>query len=75
MGRAEAAYHVWYYDGTRFHIRPMAYMSHPGNKIIIDHEEYEITDIWWTPGAAPHCVQEVRYLGPAPVWAKRLRWH
>jgi hypothetical protein len=69
MGRASADYHIWYWDGTRFHKRLMVYMSHPGDRIILDGSEYEITDLHWTPGAAPHCVQTVKHVDWAPEWA------
>jgi hypothetical protein len=69
VGRASADYLIWYWDGTRHHPRLMAYMSHPHDKIILNDTEYEITDIHWTPTAAPVCVQTVKRLDWAPSWA------
>jgi hypothetical protein len=75
MGRASADYHIWYWDGTRLHKTWMAYMSHPGDHIILNGAEYLITDLHWTPGAgtAPHCVQTVERVDWAPGWAKGMR--
>lgn len=77
MGRASADYIVWYWDGQKFHKRLMAYMPHPGDKIILGDYEYEITDLHWTPGATPHCVQTVERLDWAPLWARSpsMGWH
>jgi hypothetical protein len=70
MGRASADYHIWYWDGTRLHKTWQVYMSHPGDHIILDGADHLITDLYWTPGAAPHCVQTVKRLDWAPEWAK-----
>lgn len=72
-----ANYLIWYWDGDRFHVRNLGYMTMPGNKIILGDSEYEITDLHWTPKAAPLCVQTVKHLGNAPDWArgKHMGWH
>jgi hypothetical protein len=76
MGRASADYHIWYWDNGRFRKRLMAYMSHPGDNIILDGAEYLVTDLHWTPGAAPHCVQTVSRVDWQPEWSGRpeMRW-
>jgi hypothetical protein len=72
MGRASADYHIWYWDGHRFHKTWQVYMSHPGDHIILNGADYLITDLHWTPGTgtAPHCVQTVERVDWAPGWAK-----